>query len=313
MTKMDALGGPLVTVIVPCYNHAAYVDSCLGSLLNETYENVELIVIDDGSSDDSVKVIEAFAPACRKRFVRFEFRARPNKGLCNTLNEALEWARGDFFAVTDSDDVVYPERIAVLLAAIDGRDDLNGIFGGGQLIGIDGQTMGSHVVKERVYTFDNLIARDKAMLSSCGLLRTEATRKVGGYLPGLWIEDWYIMLKLTQGGKNLKIIPAVLIGYRRHATNISRDYVKMLNSRLQILDEFAPYPGLNKIKAQVYVSAAIDCDRGQRLRSLRFLSTAIGTAASIIFDSVFWGAVFRIAMPSPVMNLLRRLKGRQVF
>ena len=70
----------LVSVVIPCYNHEKFIQDCIQSVIDQTYQNIELIIIDDGSKDSSVEIIEKMLPACEQRFVRFEFRNRPNKG-----------------------------------------------------------------------------------------------------------------------------------------------------------------------------------------------------------------------------------------
>lgn len=87
MTKQQ----PLVSIVIPCYNHEKYVQESIQSVIEQDYDNIELIIIDDGSSDNSVTKIKEMIQVCQKRFKRFEFRHRPNKGLCATLNEALAW------------------------------------------------------------------------------------------------------------------------------------------------------------------------------------------------------------------------------
>ena len=99
---------PLVSVVVPCYNHERYVKECIQSIIDQSYKNIELIVIDDGSKDASVAVIEGLRGACEERFTRFEFSARENRGLCNTLNQALDWCQGEYFAAIASDDQWLP-------------------------------------------------------------------------------------------------------------------------------------------------------------------------------------------------------------
>ncbi len=80
---------PLVSVIIPCYNHEKYIQDSIQSIIEQTYSNIELIVIDDGSKDKSVEKIQDMLPACKQRFEHVYFTTRPNKGLCATLNEAL--------------------------------------------------------------------------------------------------------------------------------------------------------------------------------------------------------------------------------
>ena len=83
---------PLVSVVVPCYNHEKYVKETIESIVNQTYKNIELIVIDDGSKDNSVKVIQELADK-----YGFTFIHRPNKGLSATLNEGIRLSKGKYF------------------------------------------------------------------------------------------------------------------------------------------------------------------------------------------------------------------------
>ncbi|HET9699837.1 MAG TPA: glycosyltransferase family 2 protein, partial [Burkholderiales bacterium] len=109
---------PLVSVVVPVYNHAHYVGACLDSVYDQTHRPLQLIVIDDGSKDDSPRVVEEYL---RRREgapgVEVIFRARENRGAHNTINEGLEAARGEFIAILNSDDFYHPGRIEKCLRA----------------------------------------------------------------------------------------------------------------------------------------------------------------------------------------------------
>ena len=102
---------PLVSVVIPCYNHEKFVQDSIQSVIDQTYENIELIVIDDGSTDSSVQKIQEMVTICQQRFSRFELRYRKNKGLTATLNEALRWIEGEYYIAIASDDLMVSSRI----------------------------------------------------------------------------------------------------------------------------------------------------------------------------------------------------------
>lgn len=108
---------PLVTIVIPSYNHSKYVINSIQSIIDQDYDNIELLVIDDGSTDNSVEVISNFIE-CNKisdRFYRFKFIHRENKGLCATLNEGLKWSNGLYFSPFASDDIALPYKISYLV------------------------------------------------------------------------------------------------------------------------------------------------------------------------------------------------------
>ncbi|MBO6067378.1 MAG: glycosyltransferase [Kiritimatiellae bacterium] len=102
----------LVSIIVPVYNTAPYVDNCLKSLLDQTYDNIEIIVVNDGSTDDSAKVLSAYDGNPRVKVL-----TRENGGLSAARNTGLEVATGEWVMFVDSDDAIHPELVARVVAA----------------------------------------------------------------------------------------------------------------------------------------------------------------------------------------------------
>ncbi|CZE49292.1 glycosyltransferase family 2 protein [Campylobacter geochelonis] len=90
---------PLVSVVIPCYNHQNYVKKSVTSALNQTYKNIEVIVIDDGSKDDSVKILKEI-----QKNNQFILECQENAGVCKTLNKAIKMSNGKYIAVLASDD-----------------------------------------------------------------------------------------------------------------------------------------------------------------------------------------------------------------
>ena len=140
---------PLVSVVIPCYNHEKFVQDCIQSVINQTYENIELIIIDDGSKDGSVEKIQEMIPICKQRFIRFEFRYRPNKGLSATLNEALEWCHGKYFSAIASDDMLLAEKLMVQVPILEADDACKGVFGNMILINDQNEECGEIIKKEK--------------------------------------------------------------------------------------------------------------------------------------------------------------------
>ena len=228
---------PLVSVVIPCYNHEQFVQETIQSVIDQTYESIELIIIDDGSQDNSVKKILEMIESCKERFVRFEFRTRANIGLSATLNEALEWCKGEYFSSIASDDILMPNKTE-LQAEYLGKNELCvGVFACVNLIDEKNEIITDWLVKDRKYRFANILMHEHELLAPTAMLRLETVKNVGGYNSNYYIEDWYMWLKISKYG-TLDSINKVVAMYRKHPNNASNDVEKMHASRLAILNDF---------------------------------------------------------------------------
>jgi glycosyltransferase involved in cell wall biosynthesis len=103
---------PLVSVVVPVYNHARFVLPAIRSVLDQTYRPIELIIIDDGSTDGSAEVVSEFQRTYKPADgIEIKFSARENRGAPETINEAIRAAKGDYIAILNSDDLYLPSRL----------------------------------------------------------------------------------------------------------------------------------------------------------------------------------------------------------
>ena len=121
---------PLVSVVIPCYNHEQFVQDCIQSVIDQTYENIELIIIDDGSKDNSIQKIQEKITVCEKRFVNFKFIYRKNKGLCATLNEAILLCSGKYLSLIASDDQMLPEKTSIQVEYMNSDSNIIAHMGG---------------------------------------------------------------------------------------------------------------------------------------------------------------------------------------
>ena len=101
----------LVSVVVPAYNQEKYIDECIDSIINQTYNNIELIILNDGSNDKTSERIKLKYKECEARFKRFLFLDNVHKGVIRTLNDGCFQARGEYISLCASDDKYVPSAI----------------------------------------------------------------------------------------------------------------------------------------------------------------------------------------------------------
>lgn len=309
---MSELNQPLVSMMIPSFNHGQYVQACIESIIAQDYANIELIIIDDGSTDDSVQKIESMVPACMARFARFEFRSRPNKGLAATINEALEWSRGKYFAAIASDDILYANKTSSLLSHIDREENVAGVFSGCEFIDQAGSVVGRMSPLPAHHTFDDVITQKHVIVAPSQLLRLKLVKEVGCYPVGLYIEDWYMWLALTKGGYKLKVVPGILVQYRQHESNISKNALKMFESRKWILDCFNDHPLYEFAMAQIHILAAIDFSCVAKKRAAGYLIRAVAHNWRIMFTRAFMNGFTRLFVPCFLVKTLARVKSERL-
>lgn len=229
---------PLVSVIIPCYNHADFVQETIRSVIEQNYKNIELIIIDDGSKDNSVEKIKKMIPECKLRFSRFEFRNRKNKGLCATLNEALDWSRGKYFSAIASDDILLSHKTVMQVDHLEKNNQTIAVFGGVEILYSNG--FRKNIIKNsNSYKFKDILLHDHNLPAPTALVRLDAIKMAGGYREELIIEDWSMWLKLTEKGGRMDYLNQVFTCYRRHSGNLSGQFEKMHKGRLQILEIYS--------------------------------------------------------------------------
>ena len=216
---------PLVSVVIPCYNHEDFVQASIQSVINQTYENIELIIIDDGSKDGSIAKIEEMTKLCEQRFVNFEFRSRPNKGLSATLNEAIEWCQGEYYSGIASDDVILSHKLKVQVEFLNSHHNVLAVFGGVQHIDENDKIIATSLSKSRYYDFKRIIMHKFDLPAVTQLIRLQALKETGGYDSSIILEDWYMWLKLTKHG-SIYYMSEIFALYRQHDNNISKDSEK---------------------------------------------------------------------------------------
>lgn len=242
MENRDDTLGPLVTMCVPVYNHEGFVEESIKSIIAQTYKNIELIVIDDGSTDKSVAVVMKLLEECESRFTRFKFVSRPNKGLSGTLNDALQWASGTYFSALASDDILYPTKTEVLVKHMVDNPCCVAAFGSVSLIDDDGIEKGFRR-RERKYQFDEIFLLRAELPAPASMVVLQAILDAGGYNPEVKIEDWDMWMRLTKRNNSfVEVLPHVLAKYRMHPGNTMKQHDLVHKGLLMVAEQHQDHP-----------------------------------------------------------------------
>jgi len=295
---------PLVSIVIPCYNHEKFVQDSIQSVIEQTYENIELIVIDDGSKDNSILKIQELIPQCKERFVRFEFRTRANKGLSATLNEALGWCQGSYYSAIASDDILLKSKIAVQVEYLESPSNVKcaGVFG--NVIYIDNNS--NHLRESRLSfkrnKFKDIFLQDYTILAPTQLLRLNLIRKVGYYDEDVKIEDYYMWLKLTFSNEfYLDSLEDCFVKYRAHETNSSKNFYLMHNERLKVLRSYMELDNYNESVSLSYLMYAHDLLRENKFGSLKAFQVSLINHKRILFSKsaqiYFARLLYRLVIP----------------
>lgn len=260
---------PLVSVIIASYNHAPYIEASILSVLAQSYPNIELLVVDDGSRDDSVSRIQAL-----QAIHGFDFRSQANKGLSRTLNETIARAKGSLIAPFGSDDIMLPGRIAAQVAYMVDKPEVGICAGDIQTIDATGQPSGKDrdLPQRRLDFEDVFLDRKPGAPAPTLLFRREALERVGGFDPEVRLEDLMIELKITRAGYFIDILAEPLALYRVHESNTYKNYRFMVDNVLRTYERFSDHPDYPKVCARFRNSMLLKCARQDKVLGRELLA-----------------------------------------
>jgi glycosyltransferase involved in cell wall biosynthesis len=224
----------LVSVVVPCFNGARYLREAIESALAQTYSPIEVIVVDDGSTDESAAIAQSFGDAVR--LVR-----QPNSGLSAARNMAIKVSRGAYVCLLDADDVLLPDCIERRMGLID--PSIGIVTGNYRNIGPSGEALPTPD-ERRVMPEGELfyaVARRNWGPPAGWLIRRDAIQKVGGFDPLLLsCEDWDFLLRLSlHFGMAYDAAPGVL--YRITPGSMTRNHLRMYDECVRMFRKNKAY------------------------------------------------------------------------
>ncbi len=250
---------PKVSVIIPTYNRAAYLLEALESVFAQTFEDYEIIVIDDGSTDDTRRVVQPLVDSGKIRYVYQE-----NQGESAARNHGIRLAEGEYLAFLDSDDLMRPTKLEKQVAYLDAHPEAGMVHSCFERFNNQGEVLGYRDTTHLMGWVYPRILLDWSVLipPSTVVVRAEVMRVVGGFLVGMrWGPDLDLWRRITRCYP-IGVVPEALTQMRYHSGSVSSDKVSAIASFEHYLQRaFDDDPGLDerfrrRAFARLYANAA---------------------------------------------------------
>lgn len=244
-TEAAMMTSRTISVLVPAYNAGATIERTIASALDQSHRDIEILVVDDGSTDDTADRVHAVAA----RESRVRLLRQPNGGVARARNTAIAAAQGIWVAPLDSDDLWHPEKLAMQLAALDAApagtalcynwfrriDADDRVFPGAPSPVVEGRVFHRHLEW-------NFISNGSTPLVRADIARAIGYESVLGDSGNAGVEDYLFQLRIARD-YDFVCVPAYLTGYRRAGGGLSAQVAQMIRSHLQMYTLLAPTAG----------------------------------------------------------------------
>lgn len=244
---------PLVTVIIPAYNHEHYIADAMDSVFQQTYQPIEVIVIDDESKDGTRAEIVKLKKKYQFRYIE----NKKNLGLTKSLNKALGFSNGKYISILAGDDIWMSEKTALQVEFMENNADVAACSGNVSKIDKDGNPYRPYTdrkVSEIEYrTFDECMQLKARFPAIVALVRKKALDDVGGYDERFVMEDMPLWLKLTDAGWKLSVLTFMLGAYRVHGEGLHNNRKVMFDSYVRLMSQYSSRPVFKQAMKSIYI------------------------------------------------------------
>jgi glycosyltransferase involved in cell wall biosynthesis len=230
---------PQVSVVIPAYNCAAYIGQAVDSVLNQTYANCEIIVVDDGSKDDTRLILENYGD-------RVRYIYQQNQGVSIARNSGIQLARGEFVAFLDADDFFLPDKLAAQIAVFAAQPNLGIVHSGWRLVNSKGEPFQDVKPWQKVPKLDlEMWLRWKPVLPSAMMFRRHWLEHAGGFDPRFPpAEDTDLVLRLSLMGCEADWLRQITVCYRQHEQSAMYKGLPQAKSLAAVMENFFARPEL---------------------------------------------------------------------
>ncbi len=224
---------PLVSVIIPAYNAQPFIAETVHSALAQTHTPLEVIVMDDGSTDDTGRIVQSFQDT------RISYHYKPNTGVADTRNQGFTLSSGQYIVFLDSDDIMLPDNLSLKVSALQAHQEWGAVYSA--KIVFDHVTNEDHKVQRGKggHLLQSLLKFENGIFTapSAYMFRRESIQKLNGYDPNMNTSaDLELLVRLAQVSE-IGYLDQPLVKYRTHMGQMSRSTTRMQKDMLYYFDK----------------------------------------------------------------------------
>ncbi|MGA0645901.1 1,2-glucosyltransferase WapB [Pseudomonas aeruginosa] len=237
---------PLVSVVCACFNISKYLDEAIASIYAQGYPNLELIVVDDGSTDDTYERLAML----RERH-GFQLYRQANRGVSDALNHGLRHARGEFVMTPDLDDILLPGALDTRVDYLLAHPEVGCVGGFNICIGSAGNEVARDGFSEGCverWGFDAALAETLVVMPLTALYRMDAMKRADFFDPSIRVQDFQITLRIAAQGYEIHRLPAYMGRYRRHGSGLSGRYKLNYEADMQAIEPYRAHPNYRRAR-----------------------------------------------------------------
>jgi glycosyltransferase involved in cell wall biosynthesis len=286
-----------VSVVTPTYNRALFLPDAVSSVLAQTYADLELLIVDDGSEDDTANVLEPYLEDGRVRYFY-----QQNQGQSHARNLALEQAKGDFIAFLDSDDIWAPDKLEKQLAVLQANPDVDIVHGDEAVINEQGVVISADNMKRHSGQITRYLLADNSVSITTALVRRRCFDEMGGFDTSVGVADDYELWLRFSARFSYHYVPGIVASYRVMADQISSDKRRRFAANEMIIRDFlAKYDDVLSPAERRWGVARFYCRKARYLARTGESGKAIAAIARAFtnapLDLAVWKGLYRVMVP----------------
>lgn len=242
----------MVSVIIPTYNRARYIREAVDSVLAQTYNNTEIIVVDDGSTDNTKEILNHYGSKIRYIYQK-------NSGPSASRNKGIKQSNGEVIAFLDSDDIWLPEKLELQVKLIQQSQNIGLVSGGIYMADASGKIISDPIIKRnyenrRSFIRELMVHNIVTGGGSTALIKKKCFDELGLFNEDLWIgEDWNMWLRIAKQYE-VKFVEKPLVKYRIHGSNLHKNLEKIkVDGKRNVSENVEKWRLITRRKAYSYV------------------------------------------------------------